>query len=111
MICEFRLNWHFLTNSFWVGLSITVVAQDYETRVADEFVIKGNSAIMKCSIPSFAADFVNVKTWVSNKGDTYSHSQNYGSYLFHLFHLFFVFYILIYNVSGIKKASFDTWSG
>ena len=35
----------------------------YETDVAKEYVILGNDAIMKCSIPSFVADFVSVMGW------------------------------------------------
>ena len=58
---------------------ISVVAQAYETRVGDEFVIKGNSAIMKCQIPSFVADFVEVRSWVTNKGDSFMPNHKYGS--------------------------------
>lgn len=29
----------------------------------NEYVIRGNSAVLKCSIPSFVADFVNVVSW------------------------------------------------
>lgn len=37
-----------------------------------EYVIRGNSAIMKCSVPSFVADFITVEAWVTNDGQTYS---------------------------------------
>ncbi|XP_069356515.1 cell adhesion molecule Dscam1 isoform X41 [Maniola hyperantus] len=40
-----------------------VVQQQYESEVNNEYVIRGNSAIIKCSIPSFVADFVNVVSW------------------------------------------------
>ncbi|KAK4314719.1 hypothetical protein Pmani_014000, partial [Petrolisthes manimaculis] len=65
------------------GRQSSVVAQPYETRVADEFVIRGNAAILKCSIPSFVADFVNVQAWVTDQGVTYYPSpHNYdGKYL------------------------------
>ncbi|MPC73792.1 hypothetical protein E2C01_068129 [Portunus trituberculatus] len=43
-----------------------------------ENVIRGNSAILKCNIPSFVADFVSVQAWVTDKGDTYYKSRNYG---------------------------------
>lgn len=42
-----------------------MVAQFYETRVIDEFVLRGNSVIMKCNLPSFVADFVYVEAWIS----------------------------------------------
>ena len=55
-----------------------MVHQDYETDVNKEYVIRGNSAILKCSIPSFVADFVQVTSWVTNKGETFVPSNNYG---------------------------------
>lgn len=33
-----------------------------------EFIMRGNSAILKCSIPSFVADFVFVVAWVDQEG-------------------------------------------
>lgn len=38
--------------------------QAYEARVNDEFVLKGNTAILKCIVPSFVADFVHVVAWI-----------------------------------------------
>lgn len=46
--------------NFCVG---TVVQQFYQSEVNNEYVIRGNSAVLKCSIPSFVADFVNVVSW------------------------------------------------
>ncbi|KAK8752895.1 hypothetical protein OTU49_008128, partial [Cherax quadricarinatus] len=37
-----------------------VVQQFYKTSVGEEYVIKGNAALIKCNIPSFVADFVKV---------------------------------------------------
>ena len=50
------------------------------TDVSLEYVIKGNSALLKCNIPSFAADFVSVASWVTDKGDTFFPSDNYGNF-------------------------------
>lgn len=41
----------------------TVVQQFYQSEVNNEYVIRGNSAVLKCSIPSFVADFVSVVSW------------------------------------------------
>lgn len=41
-----------------------VVNQFYQTRVIDEFVLKGNAAILKCLLPSFVADFVSIDAWI-----------------------------------------------
>ena len=38
--------------------------QTYETDVIKEFVIRGNDALIKCSIPSFVTDFVTVRSWI-----------------------------------------------
>ena len=54
----------------------SVVSQDYATRVNDFDVILGNSAIMKCEIPSFVADFVSVINWSDNNGGEFYFSQN-----------------------------------
>ena len=44
-----------------------------------EYVIKGNSAILKCQIPSFVADFVTVASWVEEiSGTTYVFSEDEG---------------------------------
>uniref|UniRef100_A0AAR5PMJ8 Down syndrome cell adhesion molecule-like protein Dscam2 n=1 Tax=Dendroctonus ponderosae TaxID=77166 RepID=A0AAR5PMJ8_DENPD len=43
-----------------------VVKQFYETRVTDEFVLKGNTGILKCIVPSFVTDFVQVEAWVAD---------------------------------------------
>lgn len=58
--------------------SLVVVHQPYDSDVNKEYVIRGNSAILKCSIPSFVADFVSVTAWVTDKGETFFPSENYG---------------------------------
>lgn len=42
----------------------------------DEFVLRGNSATLKCLIPSFIADFVHVSDWISDDGEEYVPSTN-----------------------------------
>lgn len=46
-----------------------VVIQSFETDVGKEYVIKGNDALMKCSIPSFVADTVSVVSWTVDEID------------------------------------------
>nr|XP_029721290.1 Down syndrome cell adhesion molecule-like protein Dscam2 isoform X11 [Aedes albopictus] len=48
-----------------------VVIQSYEAEADNEYVIRGNSAIMKCEIPSFVADFVAVDLWFDSDGTEY----------------------------------------
>nr|AEC50084.1 down syndrome cell adhesion molecule [Pacifastacus leniusculus] len=59
-----------------------VVHQDYMTDVSLEYVIRGNSALLKCNIPSFVADFVSVQAWLTDNDQAYYPSDNYdGKYL------------------------------
>ncbi|XP_060864230.1 cell adhesion molecule Dscam2 isoform X45 [Metopolophium dirhodum] len=59
-----------------------VVHQSYEVEADNEYVIRGNSVIMKCEIPSFVADFVSVTHWVDSTGNSYYHDNDYdGKYL------------------------------
>lgn len=50
----------------------TVVQQLYESEVNNEYVIRGNAAVLKCSIPSFVADFVQVISWQDESGELYA---------------------------------------
>jgi len=59
----------------------SVVSQYYEAQVYDMFVIRGNTAIFKCSVPSFVSDYVNVDLWEATNGETYyTPNTDYGSY-------------------------------
>lgn len=50
----------------------SVVQQFYESRVIDEFVLRGNTATLKCLVPSFVGDFVDVIEWIADDGTSYS---------------------------------------
>ncbi|GIY60654.1 down syndrome cell adhesion molecule homolog [Caerostris darwini] len=41
----------------------SVVLQNYEVRLFDEFVLRGNMAVLRCPIPSSVADYVRVTSW------------------------------------------------
>ncbi|XP_076672503.1 Down syndrome cell adhesion molecule 1 isoform X9 [Andrena cerasifolii] len=59
-----------------------VVSQFYVTEAENEYVIRANSAIMKCKIPSFVSEFVQVDQWVADDGTIYTAGQEYdGKYL------------------------------
>lgn len=48
-----------------------VVIQAYEAEADNEYVIRGNPAVMKCEIPSYVSDFVYVDLWMDSDGGTY----------------------------------------
>jgi len=52
------------------------VAQHYETEVHNLYVIRGNSAVLKCEIPSFVADFLEIVAWLDESHNSYVHSDN-----------------------------------
>lgn len=55
-----------------------VVSQFYVTEAENEYVIRANSAIMKCKIPSFVSEFVQVDQWVADDGTVYTGGEDYG---------------------------------
>lgn len=65
---------------YWYSsIDFTVVLQNYVTGAEDEYVILGNTAVIKCKIPSFVADFVSVESWTSSDGQEYRHfNDRYG---------------------------------
>lgn len=56
------------------------MTQFYITEAENEYVIKGNSAVMKCKIPSFVADFIFVEAWIDEEGVelTYNLDDKFG---------------------------------
>ncbi|XP_072939095.1 cell adhesion molecule Dscam1 isoform X26 [Epargyreus clarus] len=59
-----------------------VVAQHYDTDVNKEYAIMGNSIILKCQVPSFVADFIEVLSWHTDENEDFYPGENYeGKYL------------------------------
>lgn len=85
-------------------LCLSVVFQSYSVNVMDENVLRGNTAIVKCHIPSFVADFVFVDAWIANEDDEKSeyhyHTQSFGRNHRHLL------IIIIINTHSINKEQY-----
>ena len=62
---------------------LVAVTQQYVTETHNVYVIVGNSALFKCEIQSFVADFVTIDSWKDNIGTEYfsDSSNNYGKSL------------------------------
>ncbi|RWS31821.1 Down syndrome cell adhesion molecule-like protein Dscam2, partial [Leptotrombidium deliense] len=45
-----------------------VVGHAYRVSVYDEFVIRGNTGVLKCQMPSFVAAYVSVISWIKSNG-------------------------------------------
>ena len=77
-----------------------VVNQYYGADILMEYVIKGNAAVLKCSIPSFVADFVRVESWIDEEGNELRHSDNYGGILFFTQLFLFLFWAYFFFCGG-----------
>lgn len=70
------------TSNLLCSFCFSVVEQFYQTRVIDEFVLRGNTGILKCMVPSFVSDFVTIVEWRSDENETYSSNEkNLGTHL------------------------------
>ncbi|KAI4491211.1 hypothetical protein M0802_010307 [Mischocyttarus mexicanus] len=67
-----------------LGREITVkavVRQKYEVQVRDTFVLPGNTGVLRCEIPSFAKDYVQVTSWVQDSAfNIYPTHESGGKY-------------------------------
>lgn len=103
--------------SFWIfrwmrcSILCEVVHQFYESRVIDEFVLRGNAATLKCNLPSFVADFVLVEAWISDDGIEYRSDDNFGRnrarlYIYNKCSNFLQFFCLHISLFFIDKKLF-----
>lgn len=66
-----------------------MVSQSYESQVYDEYVIKGNAAILKCNIPSFVSDHVEITEWIDSNGLQYTRDDHFSGNIFeNIIHIF-----------------------
>ena len=54
------------------------VWQDYELRVNDEFVLRGNAGLLKCLVPSFVSDVLQIEAWITDQGDVYRANDHFS---------------------------------
>lgn len=57
-----------------------MVHQFYQSRVIDEFVLRGNTGILKCLVPSFVVDFVEIIEWISDDGASITRNPSADEY-------------------------------
>ncbi|ODN02698.1 Hemicentin-1 [Orchesella cincta] len=70
--------WHDDIGNVYSPENVFVVTQAYDTYGDQEHIIRGNSAILKCRIPSFVADFLEITAWVDDEGSEYIIRGNSG---------------------------------
>ncbi|XP_063226995.1 cell adhesion molecule Dscam2 [Bacillus rossius redtenbacheri] len=58
-----------------------VVQQKYEVQVYDEYVISGNTAVLRCQVPAYVAEYVMVTSWVQDGSvNIYPNTDTGGKY-------------------------------
>ncbi|GFG29264.1 hypothetical protein Cfor_07941 [Coptotermes formosanus] len=61
--------------------STELVRQKYEVQVYDEYVISGNTAVLRCQVPSYVADYVMVTSWIQDGSvNIYPNTDTGGKY-------------------------------
>lgn len=50
---------------------LKAVIQYFEVEADNEYVIRGNSIVMRCKIPSYISDFVTVDMWRDTDNNTF----------------------------------------
>ncbi|KAL1500781.1 hypothetical protein ABEB36_006226 [Hypothenemus hampei] len=59
-----------------------VVKQKYDIQVHDEYVITGNTAVLKCKIPGYVSDYVMVTSWIQDESvNIYPNTDIGGKYV------------------------------
>ncbi|XP_047530733.1 Down syndrome cell adhesion molecule-like protein Dscam2 isoform X5 [Vanessa atalanta] len=56
-----------------------VASQSYTVNLWEENVLRGNSAILKCHIPSFVTEYVTITSWIIFEGDNEEMNININS--------------------------------
>ena len=56
---------------------LSVARQNYKMDVHPEYVMLGNDVLLKCSFPSFVADFIAVLSWIDSEASEYSLGTNH----------------------------------
>ena len=114
------------SNEMCVGdVNDAVVLQRYSTYVSEDHVIVGNAAVLRCHIPSFVADMVDVDHWLiddvtitsssSSSNDEHSH---WGIHHYHhlprlllLLLLLFFLLLLLQVLQRSTLISSRVWAG
>lgn len=69
---------------FFFSLNLTVVEQRFVIEVYDEFVPSGSTAILRCHIPAFMRDLLDIVAWLEGStnyilpDDSHHYSERSG---------------------------------
>ena len=59
-----------------------MISQEFKANVNHEtYVILGNDALLKCDVPSFVSDLVDVFSWLDNEDRSFLPGSSFGDFL------------------------------
>lgn len=56
-----------------------MAAQHYDTDINKEYVIRGNAAILKCVLPSYLSDYLDIVSWKIDDEEMNYNDKQYGT--------------------------------
>lgn len=56
-----------------------MAAQHYDTDINKEYVIRGNAAILKCVLPSYLSDYLDIVSWKIDDEEMNYNDKVYGT--------------------------------
>lgn len=72
----------FISEFVLILFLVSVIKQKYDIQVNDEYVIAGNTAVLKCKIPNYVGDYVMVTSWVQDMSvNIYPNTDIGGKYV------------------------------
>ena len=92
-----KLNTLYNKNSTLLTTPCLVVSQEYSTKAEDEYVINGNDVLVKCKIPSFVSDFVQVIGWIDNDHKPILPGSNSNNFS----HVYYLLPVLFLNTTSV----------
>ncbi|KAG8193113.1 hypothetical protein JTE90_004937 [Oedothorax gibbosus] len=58
---------------------VKVIKQTFDPQVYDDFVVRGNTAVLKCHLPAFVREYVAVDSWIRDDNQVLKRNDMKGS--------------------------------
>jgi len=67
------------TYDSFLFLCFVVLKQHFIPQVYNDFVVRGNTAVLSCPLPSFVKEYVVVDSWIRNDDHILKITENKGN--------------------------------
>ncbi|GBM46794.1 hypothetical protein AVEN_195210-1 [Araneus ventricosus] len=61
------------------SLFVFVIKQQFDPQVYDDFVVRGNTAVLRCHLPTFVREYVSVDSWIREDKQVLKRNDMKGS--------------------------------